>query len=112
MNRFKINGKEYNAKPFDFNLVCDLEDRGVPMKEMGKKQFSVTRAYFALCAGMNNAQAGKELEAHVTAGGTFEELNTALSNEMEKSDFFRSLTKAAETEIGENQSEEEQGEEN
>ena len=29
MKRFKINGKEYVAKSFDFNLICDLEDMGV-----------------------------------------------------------------------------------
>ena len=26
MKTFEINGKEYSGKPFDFNLVCDLED--------------------------------------------------------------------------------------
>lgn len=106
MKTFTINGKKYNSKPFDFNLICDLEDMGVPMKEMGKKQFSVTRAYFALCAGISNAAAGKELEAHVIAGNNFEELNSALASEMESSDFFRSLTKTAEEETTESQGEE------
>ena len=25
---FTINDKRYQAKPFDFNTVCDLEDNG------------------------------------------------------------------------------------
>lgn len=107
MKTFKINGKEYKSRPFDFNLVCDLEDMGVPMQEMGRKQFSVTRAYFALCAGLSNKAAGKELEAHAIAGGTFEAINIALNDEMEKSDFFRTLTKTAEEEVATYQSEEE-----
>lgn len=112
MKIFVINGKEYKAKPFDFNLVCDLEDMGVPIHEMGRKRMSVTRAYFALCAGMSNEAAGKELEAHAIAGGTFEDINIALNDEMDKSDFFRTITKTEKEEVGTNQSEEEQSEEN
>ena len=112
MKTFTVNGKNYNSKPFDFNLVCDLEDMGIPMQEMGRKRMSVTRAYLALCGGMSIEAAGKEIEQHIVVGGTLEGLNNALSDEMEKSDFFRSLTKTAETENGEDQSEEEQGEEN
>lgn len=110
MKRFTVNGKQYDAKPFDFNLVCDLEDMGVSLQEMGRKHFSVTRAYFSLCAGLSVEEAGKELETHAISGGTFVEINGALNDEMEKSDFFRTLIKAEEEEITENQSEEEQNE--
>lgn len=105
MKKFTVNGKQYQSKPFDFNLVCDLEDMGIPVDEMGKKRFSVTRAYLALCANMSNDEAGKELEAHAISGGTFEEINDALSNEMEKSDFFRALIKKEETETASDQGE-------
>ena len=109
MNKtFKINKKEYNAKPFDFNLVCDLEDMGVPMQEMGKKRMSATRAYLALCGGMSNEAAGKEIEQHIIAGGNLEEISQTLSDEMEKSDFFRTLIKTEEEEVAEDQSEEKQ----
>lgn len=91
--KFKINEKEYNAKTFDFNLVCDFEDMGVSMQEIGKKRMSVTRAYLALCGGMSNEEAGKEIEQHIIAGGNLENISQALSEEMEKSDFFRSLSK-------------------
>lgn len=102
---FTVNKKEYKAKPFDFNLVCDLEDMGISMREMNKKQMATMRSYFALCAGMSNEQAGKEMEAHVILGGNFEEISTALNEEMDKSDFFRALTKTAEEEVTENQTE-------
>lgn len=106
MKTFTVNNKEYKAKAFDFNLVCDLEDMGVSMREMNKKQMATTRAYFALCAGMSNEQAGKEMEVHVIAGGNFEEISTALNEEMDKSDFFRALIKTEEEEITANQKEE------
>lgn len=102
MKTFKINGKEYGAKPFDFNLVCDLEDMGISLYEAGKKPMVIIRAYFAFCAGISKELAGKELESHMINGGSFEDIFNAMSEEMEKSDFFRSLQKGAEAENPEN----------
>lgn len=106
MKTFTINGHDYKSKPVDFNLMCDLEEMGAPLQDGGKKHFSTARAYFAICAGLSNEAAGKEIEAHIISGGTLKELNNAFSEELEKSDFFRSLIKTAETEDAENQSEE------
>lgn len=98
MNTFTVNGKEYKAKAFDFNLVCDLEDMGISLEQAGKKPMSMVRAYFGLCAGKGKEFAGKEMETHIIGGGTFDEIMAAMSDEMEKSDFFRNLSKTAETE--------------
>ena len=100
MKTFTVNGKEYRAKAFDFNMVCDLEDQGIALQEAGKKPMSMVRAYFGICAGRGKEFAGKELEAHILGGGTFDDIANAMSEEMEKSDFFRNLTKTAETETG------------
>lgn len=101
MNTFTVNGTEYKAKPFDFNLICDLEDMGISLEEAGRKPMSMVRAYFGLCVGKGKEYAGKELEAHIIGGGKFDDIMTAMSDEMEKSDFFRNLNKTAETEITE-----------
>lgn len=101
MNTFTVNGKEYRAKAFDFNLVCDLEDMGISLQDAGDKPLSMVRAYFGLCAGKGKEYAGKEMEAHIANGGTFDDIVAAMSGEMEKSDFFRNLNKTAETEIAE-----------
>lgn len=106
MNTFTVNGTEYKAKPFDFNLVCDLEDMGISLEEMGKKKMSAVRAYFAICAGKGNEFAGKELNDHFVSGGKFDDIITAMNKEMENSDFFQALNKTAETEDSENQTEE------
>ena len=96
MNKFKVNGKEYNAKAFDFNLVCDLEDMGVSLAVMGTRPMSMARAYFGLCANVDADMAGKEIEAHMISGGNLTDIIEAMTKEMDKSDFFRSLTKNAE----------------
>ena len=98
MNTFTINGKEYKAKPFDFNLVCDLEDMGISLEEAGRKPMSMVRAYFGICAGKRKNFSGKEMEAHIINGGKFDEIMNAMSDEMEKSDFFHSLNKTEKTE--------------
>lgn len=102
MNTFTVNGKEYKAKAFDFNLACDLEDMGVSLQEASGKPMSLVRAYFGLCAGRGKEYAGKELEAHIIGGGTFEDIMNAMSDEMEKSDFFRNLNQKTEQEVAEN----------
>lgn len=106
MRTFKVNEKEYRAKAFDFNLVCDLEDMGIAMADAQKKPMSMVRAYFAICTGNGKEYAGKEMEQHIANGGTFEEIMNVMGAEMEESDFFRNLSKNAETEDAENQGEE------
>lgn len=103
MNTFTVNGKEYKAKPFDFNLVCDLEDMGISLEQAGNKPMSMARAYFGLCAGKGKEFSGKEIDAHIINGGTLEEVMDAMSEEMEKSDFFRAINKATEEKTPTNQ---------
>lgn len=93
MKTFIINGKEINAKPFNFNMICDLEDMGVKVEEASEKPLSMVRAYIGICLGMSKADAGAEIEQHVIGGGDFVEATEAMSYEMEHSDFFLALNK-------------------
>lgn len=99
MKTFSVNGKRYNAKPFDFNMVCDLEDMGVDITSSSKmKILNMARSYFAICAGMDAEEAGNEIGQHMISGGSLEEVIDAMSYEMENSDFFRNLNKTTEEE--------------
>lgn len=93
MNTFVINGKEYKARAFDFNLLCELEDMGIALQEAAGKPMSMVRAYFAACGEMSREAAGKELEAHIAKGESLEAVMKVMSVEMERSDFFHSLTR-------------------
>ena len=95
---FTINDKRYQAKPFDFNTVCDLEDNGVSLAEMTKKPMSMARAYFALCFNGDKEKAGIEIQEHVKKGGNFNDLYTVMGEEMNESDFFRALNQKEEQE--------------
>lgn len=96
MRTFTINGKRYNAKPFDFNTVCDLEDSGVSLTQMRQKPMSMVRAYFALCFNGSTEDAGKEIQAHVISGGKFDDLYEVMGAEMNESDFFQALNQKEE----------------
>ena len=95
MNTFTVNGVTYTAKAFDFNMVCDFEDMGISVADMGKKSNAFMRAYFSVCAGVPVEVAGKMIEEHIIKGGDMSTLANALAKEIEASDFFQTLIKNA-----------------
>ena len=105
MRTFTVNGKVYTARPFDFNTICDLEDNGVSISQMRDKPMSMVRAYFMLCFNGSKEEAGKEIQAHVIAGGDFNAIYDAMGAEMNDSDFFQALNKKEDEETQEVQSE-------
>lgn len=91
-NTFVVNGVTYVAKPFDFDTVCELEHMGVDFREIDKTPMSLIRAYFAICADTTKEQAAALFENHIINGGKFDDVTSAMSKEMDASDFFRALS--------------------
>lgn len=91
MRTFTVNGIEYNAKPFDFNMACDLEDRGIALGVFVSKPNVAMRSYFAVCANISLEKAGNELNAHFVAGNNLAELAEAMNAELDASDFFQQM---------------------
>lgn len=98
MKTFEINGVKYNAAEFDFNLTCELEDKGISLADIRKKPMSFIRSYVALSSGMDIDVAGKEIEAHITNGGKLDEVMGVMMEQINDSDFFRNLTSEPATE--------------
>lgn len=95
MKTFQINGKTYNAVPFDFNMIVNLEDCGVVITDSKRKPMSLVRAYLATCMGASVEDAGNEIGQHIINGGDLSEVMEVIGSEMEESDFFRALPKTA-----------------
>lgn len=91
MKSFTVNNKKYVAKDFTYNTVCDLEDMGVALSDFKAKPMSVIRAYLAVCADKDMEFAGNEIQAHIIAGGNFEDMMQIMADKMDESDFFRAL---------------------
>lgn len=98
MRTFELNGIEYKAVPFGFNTVCDLEEQGVSLEDMNNKPLSMVRAYIGLCIGKGSAYSGEQIEAHIVNGGNLTDVISVMTEEMNESDFFRSLNQTAEQE--------------
>lgn len=91
--KFTLNGKEYTAKPFDMNMMCDLEDIGINLDGRNIKQISLIRGYLSFCTGLSLEETGKELEKHIANGGkeAFTAISDVLAKEIDKSGFFQAL---------------------
>ena len=95
MRNFKVNGTEYSAKPFDFNLLADFEDMGISIGTLVTKPNVAMRAYLAVCGNISIKDAGEEINAHIVSGGLLDELADAMNNAMDESDFFQQMVRKA-----------------
>lgn len=92
---FTINGNKYEAREFDFDMVCDFDELGLDLDSMFRKQMASIRVYFSICAGISKEQAGKELNEHIMNGGKLNELIEVFKDSVMKSDFFRAISEGA-----------------
>ena len=102
MKTFSINERLYKAKDIDYNMICDFEDAGISLEHIQEKPMSALRLYIAFCMNKDLASAGVEIAAHLTHGGTLEEVFTIFSEAMKDSSFFQAVSKDKEEEIPEN----------
>lgn len=97
MKTFRLAGENYQYKEMDYNMICDLEEMGVPLAEVKRLSMSFLRAYISLCIGGDTEEAGKKIQRHIVNGGNFEEVFEVLKTAMDDSDFFRALKKDKDT---------------
>ena len=98
VNKFTVNKVTYIAKPFDFDMICELEDMGVTFERIDKMPMSLIRAYFAICAEVSKEQAALLIQNHMMQGGKLEDITEPMAKEMNDSDFFRALSEKQEQE--------------
>lgn len=92
-----INGKVYKAKEVDFNFMCELGEAGIDIADISKKLIPTVRVYAAYCMNTDLDTAGVEINEHLISGGAFDDITNIFTEKIEDSDFFRALTKTAET---------------
>lgn len=96
---FTINNRRYEAKEFDFNLICDLQEMGVNVLNLSsirKNPIPIIRTYLSLCMDADKDIAGAEIQEHIIGGGGFDEILEVITKKMEDSDFFQALNKTTE----------------
>ena len=95
-HRFTINNVSYTAKPFDFFMVCELEDMGVSFERIDKIPMNLMCAYFAICADVTKEEAAQLIQDHLINGGSLDDITEPIAKEMNDSDFFHALSKKQE----------------
>lgn len=102
--KFVLNNKEYNSKPFDFEIMCELEERGFEPEDIGvRKNMTFMREYFAMCSGLSKDEASKEINEQVVNNGSIGELADVVMKEMDESDFIKAILGVDKTEAPKSQ---------
>lgn len=93
MERITINGHSYPAKELDFNFLCELDEAGIQVTDIGNKIMSVIRVYAAFCMGTSHEIAGNEINQHVINGGELKDVIDVFGEKAENSGFFQAINK-------------------
>lgn len=88
MKSFELNGKKITPKAITFNTICELEEKGYDISEMGTKTMSFIRIFVAMWTGKSIEDAGNEIEEHISNGGDISVVLDALSDAINESGFF------------------------
>lgn len=96
---FIVNKKKYNSIPFEFETMCQLEERGIEAQDLGnKKTLTTLRTYFSLCSGLPDEVASAEINRHIVGGGNLAELTAVMNKEMNDSAFIQAVLNQVEEE--------------
>ncbi|MDU6263708.1 MAG: hypothetical protein E6600_04305 [Anaerocolumna aminovalerica] len=96
-----LNGKEYKIPEITFDMVCELEDAGISLSDIGKpkkKAMSIVRAFVKLATGLENEQVSDLIEDHLVNGGNFEGIFDEINKALTDSRFFQKMAERAITE--------------
>lgn len=85
----KINNKNYTLPTLTFNNICELEKKGTPLNNIGDNYMSFLRGYLAIAMNSDIDKAGEEIEKHISAGGTIDELMKEINEQVKSSGFFQ-----------------------
>lgn len=91
MSYITINDKEYKIPEVNFDAICELEENGIQLVGMDRKNvkmLTMIRGIAAWIMGVDIHTASRELEAHILNGGDATEIMTAFMTEADKSGFF------------------------
>jgi len=96
--KFALNDKEYESRPFDFEMMCELEERGFESENIGVKQNMLfMREVFAIWSGLSRKEAMKEINEQIVNKKTIGEFSEVLNKEMDNSDFINAILGEEET---------------
>lgn len=99
MKKVVINGQTYTIPEITFEQICRLEENGVYLLNMSRKDRSVASMLRGIVAWIMDAEpeaASAAIQAHMENGGRIDEILTAVREAMDESGFFGQARRAEE----------------
>ena len=91
MNSVTINGTEYEVPELTFDAICQLEESGVNLLGMNRKNMKIASLIRGLVAWIMDVEpevASMEIQQHIENGGNIYEIISAVTSELNNSGFF------------------------
>lgn len=93
MAKIKLNGVEYKIPELDFDAMCELEERGVDLLNIGDAQkkgrmATTIRGLVAWIMDVDIHTAGHEIGEHIKNGGGIEDIIYGVNAAVEESGFL------------------------
>lgn len=88
MKTFEMNGKIISPKPITFNTICELEERGFDISDLGSHTMSFIRVFVSIWGNMELNKAGDEIEQYLVDGGDISVITDAITEAVNESGFF------------------------
>lgn len=96
--KFVLNNKEYESKPFDFEMMCELEERGFESENIGVRQNMLfMREVFAIWSGLSRKEAMTEINEQIVNNKEIGQFSEVLNKEMDESGFIKAILGMEET---------------
>ena len=97
MSVVTINGNEYTIPKVDFEAICTLEENGVYLLNMERKNpklATMIRGLVAWIEGISNEEASQEIQEHLMNGGDLADIMSAVTQAVQSSGFFKQSGRA------------------
>ena len=100
MKRVEINGQSYIIPEINFEQICRLEENGVYLLNMSRKDRNVASMLRGIVSWIMNVEpevASAEIQAHMMNGGKIDEIIIAVREALDESGFFGQAREPQET---------------
>ena len=90
MSEITINGRNYAVPEMNFDAVCELEEKGINILNMGEnmKIATMVRGLVAWIMKTDLKTASNEIQKHIQNGGNIMDIMDSFSAAVEDSGFF------------------------
>ena len=85
----KVNNKEYPTPVLNFSNMTKMENQGLTVSNLSDRPLTFLAAFVALAMDADLTAAQEEIDAHLSNGGSLDEITDELNMAVDESGFFK-----------------------